>query len=440
MADRLLVMAQPADARARSSIDVPLDRGPRDRSRPRARRRSRRGRWSLLHERGHRAAVRSTDQRRTKTDEARRRPRRRASPLAPSTRRLRRHWVDVGGRPRARRASRSTLTVGYQPYYTEAWSGLVMREKEFWTEHLPEGSKVELPGRPAGLGHRQPDARRQAADRLRRRHAGDRGASKRRTRDLRIVATLGPVQDQCGVFLVRPDAPDFAVAGGGDQVVRRQGRLHARRAAAPTASPRRRSSRSGVEPKEYLNQPHRRDHVRASRAARSTARSSGSRPRRKLVNEGLAKRVASGSLLDAARRRLPRHVDKELLDERPDVAEGWLKAELDAQRFLADPANADEIVRIATTQTEGFSEQDLWDSLYKPWPADQGGSEDGVRIRLPFVDHRRRPHAHRRRGEVPQRDRRHRQRRAAARRGRTTRSPPRCSARRRRPARSRPQR
>jgi NitT/TauT family transport system substrate-binding protein len=34
---------------------------------------------------------------------------------------------------------------------------------------------------------------------------------------------------------------------------------------------------------------------------------------------------------------------RELLDERPDVAEAWMKAELDAKRYLADPANAGEI-------------------------------------------------------------------------------------------------
>ena len=41
---------------------------------------------------------------------------------------------------------------------------------------------------------------------------------------------------------------------------------------------------------------------------------------------------------------------QELIDQRPDIAEGWLKAELEAQRYLADPANADEIARMATSR------------------------------------------------------------------------------------------
>lgn len=80
-----------------------------------------------------------------------------------------------------------------------------------------------------------------------------------------------------------------------------------------------------------------------------------------------------------------KYLPEEFLDTRPDAANGWLRAELDAQRFLADPANADEIVRLAQEQTEGFSDQDLRDSLYREWPTAQGGSPGGVRLRLPFV-------------------------------------------------------
>lgn len=108
----------------------------------------------------------------------------------------------------------------------------------------------------------------------------------------------------------------------------------------------------------------------------------------KLVNAGLAKRVASGSyadMLDAGFMLM----DKELIDERSDVAKGWLNAELEAQKYLADPANSDEIVKLVQTQTEGFSDQDLRDALYKSWPASKGGSTEDVRLWLPFAPDRR---------------------------------------------------
>ncbi len=42
-------------------------------------------------------------------------------------------------------------------------------------------------------------------------------------------------------------------------------------------------------------------------------------------------------------------------------------------------------MRIAQSQTEGFSAADLHDALYRKWPVDQGGNADGIRLRLPFV-------------------------------------------------------
>ena len=36
------------------------------------------------------------------------------------------------------------LVVGYQPYYTQAWSGVIMRSKKFYEKYLPQGSKVDF--------------------------------------------------------------------------------------------------------------------------------------------------------------------------------------------------------------------------------------------------------------------------------------------------------
>ena len=36
------------------------------------------------------------------------------------------------------------LVVGYQPYYTQSWSGVVMRGKKFYEKYLPKGSDVEF--------------------------------------------------------------------------------------------------------------------------------------------------------------------------------------------------------------------------------------------------------------------------------------------------------
>src|ERR1700722_19417548 len=51
---------------------------------------------------------------------------------------------NIGGKDVVSDGGAVHLTVGYQPYYTEAWSGLVMRGKEFWKKYLPKGSTVDF--------------------------------------------------------------------------------------------------------------------------------------------------------------------------------------------------------------------------------------------------------------------------------------------------------
>src|SRR6187402_2697304 len=51
----------------------------------------------------------------------------------------------VTGRGRGCRAGgRSGASGRYQPYYTQSWSGVIMRGKKFYEKYLPKGSKVEF--------------------------------------------------------------------------------------------------------------------------------------------------------------------------------------------------------------------------------------------------------------------------------------------------------
>jgi NitT/TauT family transport system substrate-binding protein len=54
----------------------------------------------------------------------------------------------------------------------------------------------------------------------------------------------------------------------------------------------------------------------------------------------------------------------DLISQRPDVVEGWLEAELDAQEFVANPANADAVAAMAEAQTEQIDQATLKSSLY----------------------------------------------------------------------------
>ena len=78
-------------------------------------------------------------------------------------------------------------------------------------------------------------------------------------------------------------------------------------------------------------------------------------------------------------------MSKQLMDERPDVAKGWLEAELAAERYMADPANAAAVTKMAVDGADGFTETDMHDALFKSWPSSLGGAADGVKLSFPFV-------------------------------------------------------
>lgn len=271
------------------------------------------------------------------------------------------------------------LTIGYQPYYTQAWSGVAMRGKEFWKKYLPEGSTVTFQvGLQGAVIVNQLVAGKQQIG-----YMGDMpslvATSKRDTRDLRIVATLGMAQDQCNIFLASPDAPDFsspqeAVEWMGGKTV-----------ATPTGSCTDRFTQAvfqefSVKPSAYLNQSievissnFQNDRIDGATVWEPVAS--------RLVNQGLAKRVASGTNFDEDDAGFL-VVSKELLDGRPDVVEAYLKAELDAQQWVADPANAMELAQLAVSQTEGYTLEDMWDAMFEP---EEGGQPGGLSNRMPFI-------------------------------------------------------
>ena len=101
------------------------------------------------------------------------------------------------------------LVVGYQPYYTEAWSGVVMKGLKLYEKYLPEGSTVEFQiGLQGGIIVNAMLAGKQHIG-----YMGDMPAivatTKDRVADIRIVATAGLAFDQCNnCLLYTSDAAD----------------------------------------------------------------------------------------------------------------------------------------------------------------------------------------------------------------------------------------
>jgi NitT/TauT family transport system substrate-binding protein len=272
------------------------------------------------------------------------------------------------------------LVVGYQPYYTESWSGLVMRGKKFYEKYLPKGSEVEFQvGLQGAIIVNNMLAGKQHVG-----YMGDMPAivstTKQDVADVRLVATVGLGFDQCNIFLARNDAPKFKDATEALKW------LDGKTVAVPKGSCTDRYAQAtfkklNVTPKEYLNQN---IEVITSnfRAGKLDGAVIWEPTASRLVQEGLARRVASGvSVKENDGGFLAMRAD--LIKQRPDVVKAWLEAELDAQLFLADPKNSAEIVKMAKEQTTGFSERVLWYSLYGSYDPDAGGSP--VRTYLPYT-------------------------------------------------------
>lgn len=270
------------------------------------------------------------------------------------------------------------LVVGYQPYYTESWSGVVMRGKNLFEKYLPEGSTVEFQiGLQGSIIVNNMLAGKQHIG-----YMGDMPAivstTKERVSDVRLVAVLGLGFDQCNIFLTRTDAPDFATPKDALQW------LNGKQVAVPKGSCTDRFAQAvfqkeNVEPGAYLNQN---IEVITSgfRAGKLDAAVMWEPTASRLVDEGLARRVASGYSVDENDGGfLAMRAD--LIEQRPDVVKAWLNAELDAQLFLADPANATEIIDMAVEQTTGFPRESMARSLYGAYP-DQ---TEKVRFSLPFA-------------------------------------------------------
>lgn len=275
------------------------------------------------------------------------------------------------------------LVVGYQPYYTASWSGVVNNGKGFWKKHLPEGStatfQIGLQGAVivnAMTGEKQHIG-----------YAGDmpsiaatfRNLKDRGGTDIRIVASIGLSQQQCNIFMVKNDAPDFK---NGEEAVKW---MAGKQTSAPQGACSDRFAREafgklGVKPASYLNQ-----NVEVIttnfRAGKLDAATVWEPTASKIEATGIAKRVATGRDFNADDGGFLLMLN-DLIKQRPDVVKAWLESEIDSQLFMADMKNADEVAKLAESQTERMDRKVLWTALYGAMNEKDVGS---VKLEFDFV-------------------------------------------------------
>ena len=221
-------------------------------------------------------------------------------------------------------------------------------------------------------------------------------------RDIRIVSVLGVGYDQCNVFLVRTDAPDFKSP---EEAIKW---LNGKTVAVPKGSCTDRFAqavfkRFDIAPSEYLNQS---IEVITSgfRANKLDAAVIWEPTASRIILEKLARKVATGASVnerDGGFMVMP----QALIVQRPDVVKAWLRAEFDAENYFADAKNAMAIAGMAASQTTGFPEKALWESAFGTTSESERRHRHAHHAGLRF--HSRRDRSHPESVEIPGRDQKH---------------------------------
>jgi NitT/TauT family transport system substrate-binding protein len=183
--------------------------------------------------------------------------------------------------------------------------------------------------------------------------------------------------------MARPDAPDFKSP---EEAMKW---LNGKIVASPRGScadqfMRMSFEKFGVKPAEYLNQSieiittnFRAKKIDASAVWEPTASRIGN-----LAGEGLAKIIACGTVIDNKDVGIIM-MRGDFIDGKPELAKGWLKCELEAQQFMADPQNQEKVVDMIAKYAVGMPKSAIWFSLYGQIPVNVGGTSP--RTVIPFI-------------------------------------------------------
>lgn len=284
----------------------------------------------------------------------------------------------------ARAADPINLVVGYQPYDTISYSAAVIRGKELWKKHLPPGSKVEFEAALQGsiIVNAMVAGKQQIG------YLGDMPAvvstTKIKQAPIKLVANTGYSAGQrCNVVMVRADAPQFKDA---QEAIKW---LDGKVVATPKGSCADRFLRqviekAGIKPAEVLNQSievittnFRVKKIDAAVLWEPSVSRIGD-----FVGEGIAREIATGNSFGIPDGGFIA-MREDFTKGNPEVAKAWLKVELEAQQFVLDPKNWEEVGQIVKSQTEGITPRMAWFSIYGRVPDVRGGS--AIRDTKPFI-------------------------------------------------------
>ena len=264
-----------------------------------------------------------------------------------------------------------TFVVGYQPYDTISYQAIVNQELGLWKKYVPAGTNIEFEGALQGTVVANNMLAGKAQIGYMSIMPATILASKPELAEIKIVASLGMSEGtRCAIVLVRKDAPQFKST---EELAKW---MNGKIIAAPKGSASDQYllnffAKYNVKPAEYLNQS---IEVIATnfRIGKLDAASLWEPTLSRIasdVGDGIARIAADGRA--AGNPDLGIMVmRKDFMDKYPAVAKGYMRAELESQRYLLDPKNWQNVIEMVSKHATGIPKRVLWYSIYGKVPAD----------------------------------------------------------------------
>lgn len=263
------------------------------------------------------------------------------------------------------------ITYGYHPYWTGGWNGVIIKHKDLWKKYLPPGSTVKFEPHLTG----PPMVNALLADKMQIGTMGDMpslvATTKRAQGDIRLVSVpMTSSGVNCTKILVRKDAPQFPNHGAAVQWLNDKP-FAVHRGTCANRSVLSITSKGGFKPKEIVYMP---IEVIASNfeAGKLDAAAMWEPHARRVVELGHARYASTGSVWQEhdADFTLMR---QDFIQKNPAAAVGWMKAEIEAVRFMIQ--NPEETARIIAKETTGYTPQIAWSALYEKNGPEIGGGD-----------------------------------------------------------------
>lgn len=274
------------------------------------------------------------------------------------------------------------ITYGYHPYWTGGWAGVIIKAQGLWKKYLPEGSTVRFEAHLTG----PPMVNALLANKMQIGTMGDMpslvATTRRKIGDVRLVSVPMFSQGQnCNKILVRADAPDFAnVEAAMAWISERNLAVH--RGTCANRFVESIIEKGVVSPKKVLNMA---IEVIASNfeAGKLDAAAMWEPHARRVVTSGYAKYAATGAPWDETDASFTL-MRQDFIEQHPDAAVGWMKAEIEALRFIIE--EPEQTAKILVEELTGYDYDTAYAALYEKNPAAIGGADINYVAKVIFDD------------------------------------------------------